>query len=142
LHCHIILMNLRPAGTKVRKIPHGNVFSFVACANYFWESIAWLAFAIFTQTVTSYLFFLFSAGQMLVWASTSVSITRSLHTCIHMYLVSQHGRGSRQFLCLCLLVACLQSRSTSSTKKSSGKSTKCCAAVSWCHLSFEKMAQL
>jgi len=68
LHCHIVLMNLRPAGTKVRKIPHGNVFGLVACANYFWESLAWLAFAIFTQTVTSYLFFLFSAGQMLVWA--------------------------------------------------------------------------
>jgi very-long-chain enoyl-CoA reductase len=67
-HCHAILRDLRPVGSKVRKIPQGNLFAFVACANYTWECAAWLFFAIFTQTVTSYIFLLFSFVQILEWS--------------------------------------------------------------------------
>jgi very-long-chain enoyl-CoA reductase len=31
--CHMILRNLRAAGTKERGIPKGNMFKFVSCAN-------------------------------------------------------------------------------------------------------------
>jgi very-long-chain enoyl-CoA reductase len=45
-------MNLRKPGTKVRGIPNGNIYSLVSCANYTWELVAWLAFAVFTQALT------------------------------------------------------------------------------------------
>jgi very-long-chain enoyl-CoA reductase len=32
---HMILRNLRPAGTARRAIPHGKLFSLVSCPNYF-----------------------------------------------------------------------------------------------------------
>lgn len=68
LHCHIILRNLRKPGTTERGIPQGNLFSMVSCANYFWESLVWLLFAVMSQVAGAYIFFLFSSGQMLQWA--------------------------------------------------------------------------
>jgi len=44
---HLILRNLRRPGTTERKIPVGCGFGLVSCANYFWETSAWLVFAIF-----------------------------------------------------------------------------------------------
>jgi very-long-chain enoyl-CoA reductase len=67
-YCHYILMNLRPSGTTARGIPQGFLFNFVSCPNYFLEIIEWIAFAIMTQALTSYLFALVSAGQMWIWA--------------------------------------------------------------------------
>jgi len=46
LMCHVTLMNLRPPGTNQRKIPYGWGFDYVSCANYLWETCAWLAFAL------------------------------------------------------------------------------------------------
>jgi len=66
--CHMILRNLRPEGTKKRGIPKGNLFGYVACANYFWELLAWLVFAFFTQTLAAYFFFFVSFAQISVWA--------------------------------------------------------------------------
>jgi very-long-chain enoyl-CoA reductase len=66
--CHMILRNLRPANSKARGIPKGNLFSLVSCANYTWEVLAWVVFSVFTQTATSYFFALVSFGQILVWA--------------------------------------------------------------------------
>jgi len=57
LSIHVALRNLRPAGTKVRKIPYptGNpftaLFSLVSCPNYTYEVGAWLSFAIMTQCI-------------------------------------------------------------------------------------------
>jgi len=34
---HVILKNLRPAGSRVRKIPRGFAFELVSCPNYFFE---------------------------------------------------------------------------------------------------------
>jgi len=68
LHTHIILMNLRPPGTRERRIPKGNLFARVCCANYTWELAAWLVFCIFTQTLTGYLFFVVSFAQIALWS--------------------------------------------------------------------------
>jgi len=66
--CHMILRNLRPAGTKARGNPRGNLFEYVACANYTWELVAWLVFSFFTQTLTAYFFFFVSFAQISAWA--------------------------------------------------------------------------
>eukprot|EP00455_Lapot_gusevi_P010613 TRINITY_DN1480_c0_g1_i6.p2 TRINITY_DN1480_c0_g1~~TRINITY_DN1480_c0_g1_i6.p2 ORF type:complete len:217 (+),score=58.78 TRINITY_DN1480_c0_g1_i6:199-849(+) len=68
LHCHLILMWLRPKGTRVRGIPKGNLFTFVSCANYTWELTAWLIFSVFTQTLTAYFFLVVSFGQIYLWS--------------------------------------------------------------------------
>ncbi len=65
-HAHVILKNLRPAGTKARGIPRGQLFELVSCANYTWELLAWLAFSIFTQTFTGNLKLKFAACIRLV----------------------------------------------------------------------------
>lgn len=94
LSIHILLRNLRPKGTKVRKIPQPNknpltkLFNYVSCPNYTYEFGAWLGFTVFTscipgKTFLIYLQFVtntlkknFTAGlfalagfyQMAVWA--------------------------------------------------------------------------
>lgn len=66
--CHKALRNLRKPGTTERGIPKGWGFGLVSCANYFWETLVWLTFSVFSGTLTSYLFLLFSFYQMSVWA--------------------------------------------------------------------------
>jgi very-long-chain enoyl-CoA reductase len=68
LICHIMLRNLRPENSTVRKIPRGFLFEYVSCPNYTFEILAWIAFTIMTQTVAAGLFALVGAGQMIVWA--------------------------------------------------------------------------
>jgi very-long-chain enoyl-CoA reductase len=68
LRCHLMLANLRPPGTRERKIPKGFLFEYVSCANYFFEILAWVGFTIMTNSIPSLLFTLAGAGQMLVWA--------------------------------------------------------------------------
>ncbi|CCF51529.1 hypothetical protein NDA11_004190 [Ustilago hordei] len=67
-YTHIILKNLRPAGTKVRRIPRGFAFELVSCPNYFFEFVAWAAFTALTLNPASALFAAVSTGQMWVWA--------------------------------------------------------------------------
>lgn len=67
-YTHIILKNLRPAGTKVRKIPRGFGFELVSCPNYFFEFLAWAAFTVLTLNPASALFAAVSTAQMWVWA--------------------------------------------------------------------------
>ncbi len=55
LSIHLALRNLRPAGTKERRIPKatGNpftqLFGFVSCPNYTYEALAWFSFSLMTQ---------------------------------------------------------------------------------------------
>lgn len=48
LQSHVILRNLRPAGTKTRGIPYGGLFGLISCPNYFAESVAWAAITAMT----------------------------------------------------------------------------------------------
>ncbi|XP_076028622.1 trans-2,3-enoyl-CoA reductase Sc2 [Oratosquilla oratoria] len=71
---HILLRNLRPAGSKERKIPYptGNpltkLFDFVSCPNYTYETGAWVAFSVMTQCLPAAMFALCGFYQMFVWA--------------------------------------------------------------------------
>lgn len=55
LSIHLLLRDLRPPGTTVRKIPVPNsniltkLFNYVSCPNYTYEFGAWLGFTIMTS---------------------------------------------------------------------------------------------
>jgi very-long-chain enoyl-CoA reductase len=72
--CHLLFRNLRPAGSKERKIPvpDGNpltaLFSLVSCPNYTYEVGAWLSFTVMTQCLPAGLFAVAGAYQMTMWA--------------------------------------------------------------------------
>uniref|UniRef100_V5HCU2 Putative steroid reductase required for elongation of the very long chain fatty acids n=2 Tax=Ixodes ricinus TaxID=34613 RepID=V5HCU2_IXORI len=74
LSIHIALRNLRPPGTKERKIPVATanpftwLFGVVSCPNYTYEVMAWLSFTVMTQCVPAGLFTLAGFYQMAVWA--------------------------------------------------------------------------
>ncbi|CAO1630287.1 unnamed protein product [Sympodiomycopsis kandeliae] len=68
LQCHLILRNLRSPGTRERKIPRGFAFEYVSCPNYFFETIAWVAFTALTLSPAAALFSAVSVGQMSLWA--------------------------------------------------------------------------
>jgi len=71
---HVLLRNLRPAGSKVRKIPFPSynpfswLFKLVSCPNYTYEIGAWISFAVMTQCAPVALFTLAGGYQMTVWA--------------------------------------------------------------------------
>eukprot|EP01113_Clastostelium_recurvatum_P018892 TRINITY_DN2226_c0_g1_i1.p1 TRINITY_DN2226_c0_g1~~TRINITY_DN2226_c0_g1_i1.p1 ORF type:complete len:304 (-),score=74.23 TRINITY_DN2226_c0_g1_i1:78-989(-) len=65
---HLMLRNLRPAGTTARAIPKGFLFNFVSCPNYFCELTAWIGFTIMTQTLTAGIFTFLGFQQMWQWA--------------------------------------------------------------------------
>ncbi|CAD5211432.1 unnamed protein product [Bursaphelenchus okinawaensis] len=71
---HTLLRNLRPAGTKERKIPFPNsnpltqLFNLVSCPNYTYEVGAWLSFSFFTQSLPALLFATAGFIQMKIWA--------------------------------------------------------------------------
>ncbi|XP_041357291.1 very-long-chain enoyl-CoA reductase-like [Gigantopelta aegis] len=71
---HVALRNLRPAGSKERKIPYADsnpftwLFSVVSCPNYTYEVMAWTSFSIMTQCLPAGLFTLAGFVQMTIWA--------------------------------------------------------------------------
>lgn len=66
--CHYTLRQLRPAGSKVRRIPHGGLFDYVTSPNYTYEILAWIGFNLMTRTVAGILFMFAGATQMVLWA--------------------------------------------------------------------------
>jgi len=72
--CHILFRNLRPAGSKERKIPIADsnpltgLFGLVSCPNYTYEIGAWLSFTLMTQCLPAGLFALAGGYQMTLWA--------------------------------------------------------------------------
>ncbi|KAL4712660.1 hypothetical protein ACJJTC_007957 [Scirpophaga incertulas] len=74
LSIHILLKNLRPPGTKVRRVPKpdGNPFSllfnFVSCPNYTYEVGSWVFFTIMTKCAPVGLFAAAGFYQMAMWA--------------------------------------------------------------------------
>jgi len=71
---HVLLRNLRPPGTKERKIPFPNsnplsqMQNLVSCPNYTYEIGAWISFTIMTQCLPVGLFTFAGAYQMAIWA--------------------------------------------------------------------------
>uniref|UniRef100_A0A667WNL2 Trans-2,3-enoyl-CoA reductase b n=1 Tax=Myripristis murdjan TaxID=586833 RepID=A0A667WNL2_9TELE len=71
---HIALRNLRPPGSKTRKIPYPTknpftwIFLLVSCPNYTYELGSWLGFTLMTQCVPVAFFTLVGFIQMTVWA--------------------------------------------------------------------------
>ena len=71
---HLLLRDLRPPGTKERRIPFANsnplsgLQSLVSCPNYTYEVLAWLSFSLMTQCLPAALFTLAGAYQMTLWA--------------------------------------------------------------------------
>lgn len=65
--CHRHLATLRgdpnekledgSSGNKKRQIPHGYGFDQVSCANYMWETLAWVAFSGFSRCWTCMIIF-------------------------------------------------------------------------------------
>jgi very-long-chain enoyl-CoA reductase len=57
LSIHVALRNLRPPGSKVRKIPYPTsnpftqLFNLVSCPNYTYEVGSWIAFTVMTQSL-------------------------------------------------------------------------------------------
>ncbi|XP_050525217.1 probable very-long-chain enoyl-CoA reductase art-1 [Daktulosphaira vitifoliae] len=74
LSIHIALRNLRPPGTKVRRIPVATInpftylFNFVSCPNYSYEVGSWIGFTLMTSSLPAGLFTLAGLYQMAVWA--------------------------------------------------------------------------
>ncbi|MBN3299579.1 TECR reductase, partial [Amia calva] len=71
---HIALRNLRPPGSKTRKIPFPTknpftwLFLLVSCPNYTYELGSWLGFTVMTQCLPVAFFTLVGFIQMTVWA--------------------------------------------------------------------------
>ncbi|KAJ3087400.1 3-oxo-5a-steroid 4- dehydrogenase, partial [Physocladia obscura] len=65
---HVILSNLRPPGSRARKIPYGYGFNFVSCPNYTYEILAWIALTAISGSITTLLFTIVGAVQMYLWA--------------------------------------------------------------------------
>ncbi|KAL3994897.1 3-oxo-5-alpha-steroid 4-dehydrogenase family protein [Acanthocheilonema viteae] len=74
LSTHLLLRNLRPPGTKVRKIPMPNanpmtlMFNFVSCPNYTYEVGSWFWFSCMTQSLPALIFTFAGFYQMAIWA--------------------------------------------------------------------------
>ena len=84
--CHLILASLRsPSGKGGYQIPRGFLFEYITCANYFCEVLAWLSFAIATQTLAVYIFIAAGTAQMVIWAQAK---HRSLRKVRHAALQS------------------------------------------------------
>ncbi|KAI0784549.1 3-oxo-5-alpha-steroid 4-dehydrogenase-domain-containing protein [Abortiporus biennis] len=65
---HVILRNLRPAGTKVRKIPYGYGFDLVSCPNYAFEILGWTVISVMTNSYASHVFLIAAVYIEVVWA--------------------------------------------------------------------------
>ncbi|CDW57760.1 Synaptic glycoprotein SC2 [Trichuris trichiura] len=71
---HVAMSNLRPPGSKVRRIPLPTsnpftiLFDFVSVPNYTYEILAWFSFSIMTQCLPALMFAMCGAYQMTIWA--------------------------------------------------------------------------
>lgn len=67
--CHMRLKYMRPKGTNAFVIPHGGLFEYITCPNYFCEIMTWVGFNILTGfTPAGVAFNIVGALQMLQWA--------------------------------------------------------------------------
>jgi len=68
--CHLKLKYMRPKGTNAFVIPHGFLFEYITCPNYFCEIMTWFGFNILTGfTPAGIAFNIVGALQMIQWAT-------------------------------------------------------------------------
>ena len=65
---HLVLRKLRDRGTKKRGIPYGSGFDYISCANYFWETLAWISFSFIANCTTCWFYTFVAFAQMTQWA--------------------------------------------------------------------------
>jgi very-long-chain enoyl-CoA reductase len=65
---HRLLRDLRPAGSKLRVIPHGFWFERVSCPHYLFEILSWVGFALVAGTWAARAFLLVGAVILASWA--------------------------------------------------------------------------
>lgn len=71
---HTLLRDLRPPGTKERKVPYPNsnpltaMYNFTSCPNYTYEVGSWVSFTFMVQALPAALFTLAGFVQMKIWA--------------------------------------------------------------------------
>lgn len=66
--CHVYLRNIRISNPGEIKIPEGNLFKYVCCANYFWEIGSWICISFFTKLKCIMFFTFMGAFVMSAWA--------------------------------------------------------------------------
>ncbi|KAI5448938.1 3-oxo-5a-steroid 4- dehydrogenase [Naganishia albida] len=76
---HLNLRNIRTPPGQPRKFPKGYGFDYVTCANYLFESCAWVAISIMTCDPAMILFTAVSAGQMAEWAAKKHRVYKKEH---------------------------------------------------------------
>lgn len=64
-HADWVLFNLRKPGETGYKIPHGGLYRFVTCPNYFGEMIEWIGFALCTWSMPALVFALWTIANLL-----------------------------------------------------------------------------
>jgi very-long-chain enoyl-CoA reductase len=65
---HVILRNLRVAGSSEKRIPRGFLFEWLSCPHYLCEILSWAGFNLATQTLSGLAFMLVGAGILGAWA--------------------------------------------------------------------------
>lgn len=90
---HLILRDLRPAGTKQRGIPHGYGFNLVSCPNYTFEIIAWLSTCIMTGSYAGQSSIALTPGTkfMAIFTFDSLAVPRCGEL-LHVYLGYQKAQ--------------------------------------------------
>jgi very-long-chain enoyl-CoA reductase len=66
--CHLIQRNLRRPGTTERGIPSGCGFTYVSCANYWWETLCWFTFFLLDGSWMAFVFWGCGLVVMSIWA--------------------------------------------------------------------------
>jgi very-long-chain enoyl-CoA reductase len=67
---HRMLRDLRPLGSRDKRIPRGFLFEWVSCPHYLCEILSWVGFNVATQTLAGLSFMLVGAGILGAWAHT------------------------------------------------------------------------
>lgn len=63
-HADNVLMNLRAPGERGYKIPHGGLYRWISCPNYFGEVLEWFGWAIATWSLPGLAFALYTAANL------------------------------------------------------------------------------
>ncbi|KAI0076184.1 hypothetical protein K474DRAFT_1663305 [Panus rudis PR-1116 ss-1] len=65
---HMILRDLRPLGTRERRIPYGYGFNLVTCPNYLFEILGWTIVSVMTGSYAAHLFLIAGVYIQTMWA--------------------------------------------------------------------------